>query len=199
MHLLKSFLAATFLFLSTQHDPSVMGMSYEIIPNKQTKCVNNFGNGLSYFFEQIEGYNETAEVEQVSRVLNIDLSTFQDINYNYEDKNDIEKHWHDIDTFSSCVEAFINKIKSYPDYYKQVNHNPNRNKQLNEEERILDIADAVEREKQLKMLRSQPFYYYPPDHGYLREGRLLKDLQTLRRTLDCYKKNGVTKVRLEYN
>ncbi len=64
-----------------------MGMSYEIIPNKPTKCVNDFGEGLFFFFEQVVGYEETAEVEQVSKILDLDLSVFQDVEYDYDDKS----------------------------------------------------------------------------------------------------------------
>ena len=39
-----------------------MGMCYTIIPNKQTKCANDFGTGLSFFFEKMGGYEETTEV-----------------------------------------------------------------------------------------------------------------------------------------
>ena len=73
----------------TKNKYSTIGMSYEIIPDKQTRCVNDFGNGLSFFFEQVGGYEETAEVEQVSRILKIDLSVFQDVDYNYNDKNEV--------------------------------------------------------------------------------------------------------------
>ena len=176
-----------------------MGMSYDIIPNKQTKCANDFGNGLSFFFEQIGGYGENAEVVQVSQILKIDLTVFQDIDYNYQDKIDIEKHWHDIDSLTSLVDTFINKIVAYPDYYKQVHHNPvDRNKQVDEEMRLLQLGDTVERYKKLEALHKQPFFYYPSDYGYLSEGRLLIDLQTLKKALNCYKKNGVTQVRFEY-
>ena len=117
-----------------------MGMTYDIIPNKQTKCANDFGNGLSFFFEQVGGYGETAEVEQVSQVLKIDLSVFQDVDYNYDDKNDVAKHWHDIDNLISIVDTFINKIVTHPDYYKQVHHNPaDRNKQLDEESKLCNL------------------------------------------------------------
>ncbi len=176
-----------------------MGMSYDIIPNKETKCTNDFGNGLSFFFEQVGGYGETAEVEQVSRIFKLDLSVFQDIDYDYEDNADIQKHWHDINTFLSIVETFINNINLNPEYYNQVHHNPaDRNKQLDEESKLWELSDTLERDRKLEALRQQPFYYYPPDYGYLSNGRLLKDLNTLKSTLDCYKKSGVTKIRLTY-
>jgi len=176
-----------------------MGMSYDIIPNKQTKCANDFGNGLSFFFEQVGGYGETSEVEQVSQILKIDLSVFQDVDYNYDDTNDVADHWHHVDSLSSIVDTFIGKITAQPDYYKQVNHNPaDRNKQIDEESRLWQLTDTVERDRKIAALHQQPFYYYPPDYGYLSQGRLLKDLHTIKKTLDCYKKSGVTKVRFEY-
>ncbi len=175
-----------------------MGMSYDIVPNNQTKCANNFGEGLSFFFEQVEGYGETAEVEQVSRIFKLDLSVFQDYNYIYDDADDVKKHWHEITTFSNLVDTFIQRIIANPEYYLQVHYNPDHNKQLDEEQRLWRLTDTTERDRQLELIRRQPFYYYPPDYGYLSEGRLLKGLRTLKKTLDCYKKNGVTKIRFEY-
>jgi hypothetical protein len=203
MQLLTTFIISTLLLYSTsltnKNSISNMGMSYDIIPNKQTKCANNFGNGLSFFFEQVGGYGQTAEVEQVSQILKIDLSVFQDVDYNYDDKNNVAKHWHDIDSLISIVDMFIDKIVAHPDYHKQVHHNPaDRNKQLDEESKLWQLTDTAERDKKIEALRNQPFYYYPPDYGYLSQGRLLKDLEILKKTLDCYKKNAVTKVRFEY-
>ncbi len=204
MQQLTNFIISILLVCSTsfgiKNNNSINGMTYEIIPNKQTKCANDFGDGLSFFFEQVGGYGETAEVEQVSQVLKIDLSVFQDVDYNYNDKNDVSKHWHEIKSLSSLVDKFINKINGYPNYYKQIHHNPaDRNKQIEEETRLWQITNSLERDKKLEALHKQPFYYYPSDYGYLSEGRLLADLHTLKKTLDCYKKNGVTKVRFEYS
>lgn len=175
-----------------------MGMDYFIVPNKQTTCKDNFGNGLSFFFEQVGGYGETAEVEQVSKILNIDLSVFQDVEYDPEDQAEVETRWHGIDSFTAIVDNFITKIKAQPDYHKKVIHNPNKQKQDDEVSKLIYMKDTAKAAKMLAELEKQPFYYYPPDYAYLREGRILKDLQTLRKTLDCYKRNGVTKVRLEY-
>ncbi|MBS0425458.1 MAG: hypothetical protein JSR71_13845 [Proteobacteria bacterium] len=199
MQLLTILLTTALSFFTTQYRHSTMGMSYDIIPNKQTKCANDFGNGLSFFFEQVGGYGETAEVEQVSQVLKIDLNVFQDVDYNYDDQNDVANHWHDIDTISSLVDTFINKIVAQPNYYKQVHHNPvDRNKLVDEENELWKLTDTVERDKKIEALHQQPFYYYPNDRGYLSQGKLLKDLQTLKKTLGCYKKSGVTKIRFEY-
>ena len=199
MHFLVILITSTLFFYTKGQQHLTMGMSYDIIPNKKTKCSNEFGEGLSFFFEQVGGYEETAEVEQVSRILKLDLSVFQDIDYNYENKSDVEKHWHTIDAIYSLVDTFIHKIVANPEYYKQVHHNHNREKQLDDEQRLWQLKDSSERDRQLELLRQQPFYYYPPDYRYLSEGRLLKGLQTLKMTLDCYKKSGVTKIRFEYN
>jgi hypothetical protein len=175
-----------------------MGMYYYIVPNKQTACKDDFSSQLSFFFEQVGGYGETAEVEQVSKILNIDLSIFQDVAYDMEDQAEADKHWHNIDGFTSIVDSFIAKIKAQPDYYNKVIHNPNKQKQDDEMSRLIYMKDTAKAAKMIAELEKQPFYYYPPDYGYLSEGRILKDLQSLRTTFDCYQKNGVTKVRLEY-
>lgn len=173
-------------------------MQYSIVPNRQTPCEDDFGNGLSYFFEQVGGYGDKAEVEQVSRLLEIDLSVFQDVEYVADDSAEIENHWHDLDSFIALVDDFMARIRAHPDYYKKVKHNPNKEKQDEAMSRALYAGDSTQLEALTQKLQSDPLYEYPPERGYLKEGRLLKDLKTLRNTLDCYKKNGVTKVRLEY-
>jgi len=182
-----------------QHKSPGMGMSYDIIPNKKTACTNQFPGGLSFFFEQVGGYGEHAEVEQVSRILKIDLSIFQDIDYNYEDSSDVERHWHNIDTIANVIDSFISKISSNPYYYTHVKHNPNRAKQLDEEEKLMHLIDTAQLNSRLEQLRNQPLYYYPPDLGFLSNRRLSKDLSTLKTILNCFKKDGVTKVRFEYS
>ncbi|MEO6327849.1 MAG: hypothetical protein ABIO55_02905 [Ginsengibacter sp.] len=203
MKFLTTYFLGTLLFFSlqfhTKHNFKNTGMGYYIIPNKQTACQNNFGNGLSFFFEQVGGYEETAEVEQVSKILRIDLSVFQDVDYEYSKKVELEKHWHNIDTFTRVVHTFISKIKSQPNYYKRITHNPDKQKQNDEFSRLIYMQDTAQAAKILEQLQKQPYYYYPPDYGYLSKGRLLKDLQILKHTLDCYKKSGVTKIRLEYS
>jgi hypothetical protein len=203
MQVLTTFIISTLLLcntsLKTKNNLSTIGMSYEIIPNKQTNCANDFGNGLSFFFEQVGGYGETAEVEQVSNILKIDLAVFQDVDYNYDDQNDIAEHWHDLDSLISTVNIFIKKINNHPNYYKEVHHNPaDRNKQLDEESKLWELTDTAERDRKIEALHKLPFYYYPPDYGYLSKGRILKDLNILKKTLGCYKKDGVTKIRFEY-
>lgn len=185
---LKTILLIVFILFISKLQSDAMGMDYYLIPNKHSNCPNDFGNGLSFFFEQVGGYGETAEVEQVSTILKINLSVFQDYNYDYEDTNDIRNHWHEINSMSTLVDTFISRIVANPDYYKQVKHNPDVDKQWNEEKRIWNIADTAERNRQLDLLHKKPFYFYPPDYKYLSEGRLLADLRTFRNTLACYKK-----------
>ena len=172
-------------------------MTYFLVPDKKGSCSDDFPDGLSYFFEQIGGFDEKAEVAQVSRVLQIDLSVFQDVEYNYEDEKEVKKHWHNLPEFASIVDILIAKIKMTPDYYKKVIHDPDYQKHLEESIRIGSSGDTTQYSQWLKEAEKSN-YYYPPDHGYLREGRILKDLNDLKKTLDCYQKNGVIRVRIEY-
>jgi hypothetical protein len=202
MHILTTsclpILSLLTFFVNPKQTRPTMGMSYEIIPNKQTKCVNDFGNGLSFFFEQVEGYGENAEVEQVSQILKVDLSVFQDVNYNYENKTDVDTHWHDLNTLTQIVDTLIARIIAHPEYYKKVIHNPEKAKHDELYSKILVMKDTAKANILREQIENSQFYYYPGDYGYLSEGRLLKDLQTLKSTLDCYKRNSVTKVRFQY-
>lgn len=80
---------------------------------------------LSFFFEQIGGYGDKSEVAQVSAILAIDLSVFQDYDYGTEDLIEEKTYWKDINTFINTVEALITKIQITPNYYTHVQHNLN--------------------------------------------------------------------------
>jgi hypothetical protein len=175
-----------------------MGMSYFIHPDKHTDCTDNFPDRLSTFFGQVGGYGEKAEVSQISKILQIDLTVFQDVAYDTENREEQNRHWHNIDTFALIIDSFIARIKSHPEYYKKLIYNPDEQKQLAELSKIILARDTAKLNQAYDIIPKQPFYGYPTDHSYLREGGLLDDLQTLRKIIECYKRSNATKVRLEY-
>jgi len=175
-----------------------MGMSYFIYPDKPTHCKDNFGEGLCLFFGEVGGYGEKAESAQVSQILKIDLTVFQDVGYDPENQGELNKHWHSIDKFTGIVDSLITKINSHPDFYKQVIYNPNEQQQHIEISKAAQLRDSTKFLALLEEQKKQPFYGYPGDYGFLHDGRLQAELQLLKQTLICYKANGVTKVRLEY-
>jgi hypothetical protein len=186
-----------------------MGMDYYIIPENETHCEDSFPDGLSFFFEQVGGYGESAEVEQVSRILQIDLSVFQETSLNeeagFEDEdgavyegNEAQDIWHDTSAVAAIVDAFLAKIEAFPDYHEQVLHNPNPKQDDDLLMQILALSDKSEMVRQFEALENQPLFSYPPDYGYLSQGKIVEDLKTLRQTLACYKSNGVIQFKLLY-
>lgn len=186
-----------------------MGMDYFIIPDIQVECDDNFPEGLSFFFEQIGGYGEYAEVEQVSRILQIDLSVFQEISFesegeydegNNESEVEEESHttWHDVKLIVDIVNALLNKIDAFPDYYKQVIHSPNRKNDIQKLMQTISKGENENAVHQLETLQAHEFYNYPYDKDYLSKGKIVEDLIALRETLQCYQGKGVSKIKLLY-
>lgn len=189
-----------------------MGMDYYIIPDGEVACDNEFPESLSFFFEQVGGYEEKAEVSQVSRILQIDLSIFQEISYDDEegsggfadeDEEDESPEyspaiWHDTAAVVSVIDSLLAKIAAYPDYYKQVLHNPNRRKDLDALFNVTASGDEEKIKQGLEVLESKPLFGYPSDYGYLSDGGLVEDLNILRKTLMCYEDSGVTRFKLLY-
>lgn len=190
-----------------------MGMDYYIIPEEETACEDSFPDGLSFFFEQLGGYGEAAEVEQVSRILQIDLSVFQEISFEEDEGYDEDadnlggdEHpegeasviWHDTDKVTAVIDAFLAKIEAFPDYHEQVLHNPNRIQDLESMRQIAAIGDEAEMVRQFQEMENQPLFAYPSDYGYLSQGEIIEDLENLRQTLACYKSNGVSRFKLLY-
>lgn len=189
-----------------------MGMDYYIIPDGEVACENEFPESLSFFFEQAGGYEEKAEVLQVSRILQIDLSVFQEISYDDEgdyggfadeDEEDESPEdsptiWHDTATVVSVIDNLLAKISAFPDYHKQVLHNPSRIKDLDVFFEVTASGDEEKIKQGLGVLESKPLFGYPSDYGYLSDGGLVEDLKTLRKTLMCYEDSGVTRFKLMY-
>lgn len=171
-----------------------MGMDYSIYADKETHCQSEFPEELSFFFEQYRGYDEHSEVGQVSTLLDIDLSCFQHYDWGTNDEQEEQQFWQDIDRFSGKVLELTTKIEQKPDYFEAVKHGQNRNQSFTQ------ILEAFQRGDEAK---AEELFYtdanlYPPDDGYLSSGRIIEDLQKLQATLECYRKNGVKKIKLMY-
>ena len=182
-----------------------MGMDYYIIPEEETACEDSFPEDLSFFFEQVGGYGEAAEVEQVSRILEIDLSVFQKLSFPEEDEYYQEEAddepltiWHSSESVAAIVANFLAKIEAFPDYYKQVLHNPDSKQDDESLKQLFAIGDEAGMSRQFEELQKKPLFIYPPDYGYLSEGSIVKDLKTLQQTLTCYQSNGVARFKFMY-
>ena len=175
-----------------------MGMDYYIYSNKQTSCKKEFPEQLSFFFEQIGGYGDQSEVAQVSVILDIDLSVFQNYDYGTDNKEEEIQFWQNIDDFEKVIDDFLFKIDKNPDYFKLLKHNKNKEYYDSEMRRITKIKNQEKFIKELEKLQNKPDYLFPADYGYLSSGRIVTDLKTLKGVLTCYKKEGVTKIKLMY-
>lgn len=173
-------------------------MDYSIIANKETNCEHFFPEGLSNFLEQYPSSEYHSEVRQVSQILNINLEPFQIYDDGEPDTQEKPNYWQDIDTFTSLVDSFINKIAENKDYYKKIRYNKKAeslNEQLNEQ---LHIKDEKSLTNLLEQLYENKDLSFPPDRGYLSANRIVEDLNELKGILNCYKNAGATKIKLLY-
>ncbi len=174
-----------------------MGMRYHIKADKHTSCEGRFPDELSFFFEQIGGYGEKSEVAQVAEVLNINLSAFQQYDHGTEDVDNSLQLWKEIGPFTELVINFLARLEASPGYYTQVKHNAQL-KQQNEQLFTMGFSDNNKFLELIEEFESQPDYGYPSDYGYLSSGRILKDLRDLKNLLQCFRKNGASKIKLYY-
>jgi len=183
--------AFTFLIQPTNTN-NEMGMYYYLIPDRETNCKDDFPSRLSYFFEQVGGYDEYATVSQLEDQLQIELSLFQNTyNDDYssfefmEEMGNIEnaekefiKHKEKTkittESILNVLLEFQKKLNIDKDFYKKLNFNDNNN--LPQDMKIL----------------------YPPRIDYYSNGNFLKDINSLIKVIQCYKQNGVEYVRLGY-
>ena len=169
-----------------------MGMYYRLEPYRQNKIEENkffwFPDTLSYFFEQVGGYEEFSEPSQIESLFGIDLSVFQ-ITYHPEEGVDrpisttllIEK----VETFTSLIRG---KSELFDDMMWYSGSQDSRYKaiELHYEEGTEDSIPEV--------------YFYPPNRSnYFTTGGLLKDLTELQSVLKKYKIKGIKEVQLIYS
>jgi len=94
-----------------------VGMNYSIEANVKTKCNDDFPPRLSFFFEQIGGFGDKSMVTQVEKILNIDLSTFQEYDY-MDNEESSDKYWKNITKFEAVIDKLIFKINANPNITK---------------------------------------------------------------------------------
>ncbi len=170
-----------------------MSMNYIIEPDIETTCHERFPSGLSHFFEQVGAYDDQSEVRQVEKILDIDLSAFQQYDY-IDDNGVLTHHWKGIKKLDRLLSGLLLKIQANPNYYQQVKYNP-----------IVavygfssDPAEMAAMEVTQQAHQNHPMFGYPNDHGYLEHSGLVKDVKALKALLHCYQKAGATKVALSY-
>lgn len=171
-----------------------IGMHYSIEADIKTNCQDNFPTGLSFFFEQIGGFGDNSMVSQTERILDIDLSTFQEYDF-IDNEESSEKYWKDITQFEFVIDEFISKMKANPTYHEKIKYNP------------IELGPAFSTDsnemKKIEQKREEyenhPMYGYPNDNKYLSSNAILNDLETLKKILKCYKKSGATKIKLSYD
>ncbi|MCM0664514.1 hypothetical protein [Flavobacterium tyrosinilyticum] len=168
-------------------------MDYYIEANGKTNCKDDFPSGLSFFFEQVGGFEEKSMVMQVEKILKINLSIFQD--YDFEGEENSSKHWKNIKTFEKTIDDLLLKIKANPDYYKKVKYNSANPPSYGYS---TDKKEMERMKKQQREYEKSPLFGYPADNGYLSSKKFVEELNQLKSILNCYKKHGATKIKLSY-
>ena len=182
-----------------------MGMYYSIeLKNNEENGYINFPYSLSYFFEQIGGYDDKSIVIQIEKILNIDLSIFQKT-YNPEmgfeeeleelegfdieiDDNDF---WINIDEVINKLEEFIDKIEKNKNYFTKVILNPKDDSNVYQDFNF-------DYEKMAKYQKENPLSLYPVDNGIITEDVIENSINELLKTLKEIKSNGETEIKLVY-
>ncbi|KFF03602.1 hypothetical protein [Chryseobacterium luteum] len=178
-----------------------MGLDYSIEPKTEESEYFNFPEVLSYFFEQIGGYEEQSIVSQVEKILNIDLSIFQktyhpEMEFELEDYDEEFKNGLDPDGYWIKTELLIdktselqNKIRDNKNYFDHLIFNPNNdiNKMVN-----------MQYEEVIKYQKENSLSLYPINKGIITDQNLQESIEELHTTLLDIKKQDIEEIRLVY-
>lgn len=173
-----------------------MGMYYNIeLKNNEEIGYIDFPHSLSYFFEQIGGYEDKSIVRQIEKILKIDLSLFQKTyNDDFEDfDNEIDENdfWINIEELINKLEEFKDKAEMNKNYFSKVILNPNDDRNVYQD-------FNYDYEKIINYQQENPLSLYPSDNGIINEKLLKNSINELLNTLEKIKRNGETEIRLIY-
>ena len=179
-----------------------MGMYYIIeLKNNEDIEYIDFPYPLSYFFEQIGGYDDKSIVSQIEKIINIDLSIFQktynsDMEFeegfeNLETEHEDNEFWIKIEELINKLEEFKDKIERNKNYFTKVVLNP-------KDDRNVYQDFYFDYEKMIKYQQENPLSLYPTDNGIITEKVLENSVNELLNTLKEIKSNGETEIRLIY-
>lgn len=173
-----------------------MGMYYNIeLKNNEEIGYIDFPYSLSYFFEQIGGYEDKSIVSQIEKILKIDLSIFQKT-YNddfegFDNEIDENDFWINIEELINKLEEFKDKAEMNKNYFSKVILNP-----IDDRNVYQDFN--YDYEKIINYQQENPLSLYPSDNGIINEELLKNSINELLNTLGEIKRNGETEIRLIY-
>lgn len=176
-----------------------MGMDYYIEPKSENEYEDylDFPDTLSYFFEQVGGYDEKSIVSQIEKILDIDLSIFQktynpEMEFEFEEseadslnENDSspDNFWINTDDLIKKLEEFQEKIRINANYFSQIIFNPDND---------MDIEDIIRYQKE------NPLTLYPANNGIVTHEDLNSSISELMKTLEDLKSQNIKQIRLNY-
>lgn len=182
-----------------------MVMDYYIEPKSETEYEEylDFPDTLSYFFEQLGGYDEKSIVSQIEKILDIDLRIFQ-ITYNPEMEFEFEEpekdsvddkdsehddFWINTDDLIKKLDEFLEKIKSNNNYFSQIIFNPD-----NDDSKTsgMDIEDIIRYQKE------NPLSLYPVNNGIITDQDLNSSISELMKILENLQSQKIEQIRLIY-
>lgn len=174
-----------------------MGMYYHIELKNEELSFVNFPDRLSYFFEQIGGFEEKSIVSQIEKILDIDLSVFQNTYFEMEFEDDFDEvidpdsFWISTDELIDKLTEFKNKMDSNLNYFSKIVFNP-------KDDFNISSKLGFDFEKIAKYYEENPLACYPSNNGIITEKKLTESVNELLETLKDIKTQGEDQIRLVY-
>ncbi len=181
-----------------------MGTQYYLVPEKETKCEDEFPGGFSAFLGSEDAYGEKSEYYKVCKATGKTLNFFAEKAVGFDDNG--EEVWIDIKTMKDTLMNFLHAFDSIhfdkfglaydprkallDSLYWEMLGESDFNGKFHTEYKKLDSAVMYDSE--------HPYYFLPPDYKYISAKKLSRDLIFLINMLDCYSKEGSKRVKIVY-
>ncbi|WP_196888134.1 hypothetical protein [Aureivirga sp. CE67] len=182
-----------------------MGMYYFFETNNNYKSEKQFPYVLSYFFEQIGGYDDKSVIVQLEKILEIDFSIFQntyfdDADFEFDEfldeetrksiENSKNVNWIKIEEIQNVVLEFIEKSKIAKDYFSKVIFSTDED---DEKLRGMNYSESLKYEEE------NPNCFYPVNNSILSKENIENGFLEINEIMNEFKNNEVKELRLRYD
>jgi hypothetical protein len=179
-----------------------MGMQFSLVTEKFPEDEYEIPGRFYNYIEGEDAYGETSEYYILSQKIDLKLDLFIERAFPIDD--DYSEGLTEIQILKELLINYLDRISKINNPEELVAYDPR--KKLNEElysKMLRSWDDEIQKQydnlnREIMEDSSHPYYFLPPDRGYLSEGKLKADLCELIKALESFERSGRSYIKIAF-
>jgi hypothetical protein len=171
-----------YIFISLVFYQFNVSTQYYIVPEKETSCNDELPGRFISFLESEDAYGETSEYFKVCKTINKNLDIFPERAVGFDNNGD--EVWIDIKTLRDTLTGYLAALESVSPNSIGLKYDPRKKIRdslfdamiTSQKSNFLKIKEYNKLDSEILNDNQHPYYYLPPDHGYISDKKLNEDL-----------------------